>query len=400
MRLCPRAAVFVALSILIASSLAGLPAAQFGTPVDCVIIHQVTDMGTCLTNAIPLAGLGILLSLIFVAITYMFSEVIHIDSLRGWYQNEIKETAKSLMIIAIIISVLAIMGGIASILSNSTPASGIGASAIQQNFGNLYNAAAGYLSYQKGFGAEAFSAITGLSVGIGIIKSAELGLWWPVPIVPELLPPGAAVWFHFGSEENIYQSTIIDTSSLTGVNNLAFIRDVYEFLILPMYIAFSVQADLLPILIQVGLLIMVPIGLILRAIPFIRGIGGTLIAIGIALSLIYPTTLVALNIPVGSDLIGTTNNINTCSIGGPLFSGFLCALAALFPGEAGVGIGISSMVSIYPAFNFIQYYAYPITVQFVLLLLDAIIVITSAQQIAKILGGSIRLGVGGRLKLA
>ena len=62
--------------------------------------------------------------------------------------------------------------------------------------------------------------------------------------------------------------------------------------------------------------------------------------------------------------------------------------------------GIGSLTSIYPAFNGIQYYSFVLTLQFVLLLLDVVIVVTIAQNIAKILGGSIRLGIGGRLKLA
>lgn len=177
-----------------------------------------------------------------------------------------------------------------------------------------------------------------------------------------------------------------------------------------MYLAFTTQVDLLPVLMQVGLLIFFPIGILLRAIPFVRGIGGTLIAIGIALSLIYPTVLVAFNAPVSS-AIGSFVPSSGCTINLPVIGTFICSLAnaltSALPlgflgsqGTTGLWDGIGSLTSIYPAFNGIQYYSFVLTLQFVLLLLDVVIVVTIAQNIAKILGGSIRLGIGGRLKLA
>ncbi len=400
MRMGPHAALLIAVSLLTASSLAALPGAQ---SVNCIILGKTTDMGTCLTNAIPLAAIGIMLSLALVAITYMLGEVISIDSLKGWYRNELKETAKSAIIIVIVIATLAILSGIAAILAYQSTqlAPSISPSSIEGNLGFLYSAASGYLLQEQTVASDAFSYITGLSLGIGFLKSFLLGLWTPFPIIP--FPP-FPVWFHFGFIANLYSSTTIETTTPAGIANYSLIRDAFNFIIMPMYLLFTVQSDLLPVVMQIGLLLFLPIGIILRAIPFIRGIGGTLIAIGIALSLVYPTTLVVLNVPVTGTLAAYAPTGLCAGVG--IFGGFECAIfsvvSAGIPPQNTAGFidGVGSLSSIYPAFNGIQYFLYPLIVQLVLMVLDLFIVYTIAQNIATLLGGSIRLGVGGRLKLA
>lgn len=408
MRIGPRAALLIAVSLLTASYLAALPAAgsQFASnPVNCIILGKTTDMGTCLATAIPLGAIGIMLSLVIVAIAYMLGEVISIESLKGWYRNELKETAKSAIIIVIVIAVLAILSGIATILAYQSTqlalAPSISPSSIESNLGSLYSAASGYILQEQTVASNAFSYITGLSLGIGFLKSFVLGLWTPFPIVP--FPP-FPLWFHFGFIANIYSSTTIETTTPTGVANYALIRDAFNFIVMPMYLLFTVQLDLLPVIMQVGLLLLLPIGIILRAIPFIRGIGGTLIAIGIAMSLVYPTTLVVLNVPVTGTLAAYVPTGLCAGVG--IFGGFECTIfsfvSAGIPPQNTAGFidGVGSLSSIYPAFNGIQYFLYPLIVQLVLMLLDLFIVYTIAQNIATLLGGSIRLGVGGRLKLA
>ncbi len=411
-----RAALFAVLALMLVASLSRMSFGALPNTVSCAIIQQQVDMGTCLVNAIPIAMVGVLFSLSLVAVSYMFDAVIHIPSMRNWYRNELKETAKSLMIIIIAISALALLSGIASVVANTgTTQTGTSPSTIQSNLGNLYDAASNYITVQQGKASDAYSFMTGLSVGIGLLKTAQLYLWIPFPLVPDfIIPPTnpCIVCLRFGSDEFLYQSTIIDTSSITAVNNLAFIRDVYEFLVLPVFFVFTVQQALLPVLMQVGLLLFFPIGIILRAIPFVRGIGGTLIAIGLTLSLIYPFVLVAFNVPVTSAInkLVTFNNgaPQSCSINVLVIGDAICwiftSFTSVFSGSiayvTGLGAGITSLTSIYPAFDGIQYYTFNIGLQFILTLLDVVIVVTAAQNIAKMLGGSIRLGLGGRLKLA
>ena len=214
MRMWGRAVLLATLSFLIISSLAGLSSAQFSPPVNCAINGSTTDMGTCLANVLPLAMLGILLSLSLVALAYMFDEVIHISSIKGWYKNELKETAKSLMIIAIVISSLAILSGVAATLSGTPVQSSTSPSSIETSLEYLYGTPAsgcpspsggtgaiGYLSQQQSCAQDAFNYLTGLSLGIGLIKTTQLGLWIPFVLFPIPLPPFGLLFFQFGSDE-------------------------------------------------------------------------------------------------------------------------------------------------------------------------------------------------------
>ena len=138
--------------------------------------------------------------------------------------------------------------------------------------------------------------------------------------------------------------------------------------------------------------------------------GGTLIAIGIALALLYPTVLVLLNVPITqfmSNVIPSPSSIGTCSINGAgpigwlinIGEGLFCGLKTTEAYGIGIGTGFLSTISIYPAFNGIFSYIFPLIVQFILFVFDIIIIYTIAQEIAKMLGGNLRLGIG-KFKLA
>ena len=71
------------------------------TPYHC-IIGTATDLGSCIADSIPIAGVGILLSLSFVAIAFMLGEVLKFEGLSNWYKTELWETTKSMLIVAVI----------------------------------------------------------------------------------------------------------------------------------------------------------------------------------------------------------------------------------------------------------------------------------------------------------
>jgi len=399
-----RAALLLILSSVLFLSLGNLSSgASFPVQLNCIITGAPTDMGTCLTNTLPLALAGVLLSLSFVALAYMLGEFVQIQGLKGWYRNELKETAKSLILIAVVVSSLVILSGIASVLTGAAPPVGQAPTNIEQNIGNLYYAASGYLGTQQTEVGNAYNHLIGVGEGIGILSGLRVSLWVPVPVVLDpFYPLVCIVCLQFGSAENIYSSTIVTASDPTTLSNSAFLNSALQLLVVPMYFATTAQYDILPYIMQVGLLILFPIGIILRAIPFLRPIGGTLIAIGITASLIYPLTIVLLNQQVTNWL---TTNISLAASDScvtpniAIIGAFICWQENLASSLSGALAGLSSATSIYPAFNYVTQVIFPTTVLFILYVLDVIIVVTVAQNIANALGGTIRLGIG-RMKLA
>ena len=51
----------------------------------------------------------------------------------------------------------------------------------------------------------------------------------------------------------------------------------------------------------------------LRSIPFLRGIGGTMIAIAIGMSIIYPAMLIMVNLPITDYFLGLTAGTSSAS---------------------------------------------------------------------------------------
>ncbi len=370
--------------------------------VECIINRSSsTTFDNCLSYALPIAMIGILFSLMLIAICYMLSEVVHIQALKGWYIGELKETAKSIMIIALIFASLVIMSGIAATLAGAAPATGSGV--IQTNLGqSLYAAANNYLQNEVIIATTAYYFSAGAALGVNFIQSVQISTWVPIPLFPPIIEAS----LQSGSKENIFQSSIIDTTGKGA--NLSFLRDSLTFVIVPVLLAMQAQSMLLQSLIELGLLVFLPIGIILRAVPFLRGIGGTLIAIAIALALIYPTTLVAFNQPVTNFVNGAISNQLTyaCSFhtGFGILDAFLndiiCNFVyAGFQYNAGVNAGVSSITSIYPLFNGVMFNVLPLLIQFILMVLDIVIVVTLAAELARILGGNLRLSLG-KFKLA
>ena len=377
----------------------GNPSAQ---TVNC-IAGGTTDFGTCISYMVPLALIGILFSLMLVALSYMLGEMLNISNLKGWYRAELRETAKSALLIVIIVASLVILSSIAAILAGTTATTGK-PSAIYSNLYGVYgNINSNYLQPQLGTATTAYNELVGLSLGLSAIKSINIETWIPIPIIP----PFIFAALQFGSAENLLKSNILE--SATGAPQSSFIYDAITLLVMPVFLAMQVQADILWSVIQLGLLVFIPIGILLRALPFLRAIGGAMVAIGIALSLVYPAVLVGLNMPVTSFFTSAVPSGYSCGFGsGPVgvVIGILCGiLQPVFQAAPpalnfwnSFTVAFQSADSIYPALNLINYYTFPLVVQFILLILELVIIVTMATNIARMLGGSLRLGIG-RMKL-
>ena len=376
----------------------------------CIITQSTTSIGACIMSAIPVALIGILLSIMLIAVAYMLGEVFNISNLKGWYKGELWEVAKSVAIIVIIFAVLVIMSGIAatlyglpystSLTGNQVSASGI----VLNNLVGVYTSTMNdYIIPQYSIVNNALNGMVGLSLAVGALKSFTYSLYFPIPI-----PFTGSL--DFGSTGSIYKSSVIE--SIAAAPNLSFVVDIISLIIIPIEILFSLLSAYFIDIVAIGLSVFLPIGIVLRAIPFLRGIGGTMIGIGIMISLIFPSLLLLFNIPVSSLMVGPTPTAQpaySCSSSNYVYClimnfistttntvlGAIQAMGYSFTGaEYGLATFFSSPPSIFPALNYITGEVEQVILQFILLILDIIVTITIGNSIAKMLGGRVRLGIG------
>jgi len=407
--------------------------------VTCILTGTSMTPGDCIGSALPLALIGILLSIVFGAIVFMIGEVFNYRPLKGFYKRELWETLKSAIIIAIIFSVLIIASSIAVSFAGNAPSTSTGPVKLTDNLAGLYTAVnTTYLQPQIQSGYKTFGGLMGLSVGTDILKTFTLSTWLPIPIW--LGPLGIVGAIESGSVAPLLQSNYIDSLTKNSFS-LISIATIYNTTVL---IVFLFQSDLLYVIAAVGLGVLIPIGIIMRAIPFIRGIGGTLIALGIGMSIVYPVLLLALNLPATNYIYGITTSTpgqasSSCPSG---FSGLICklwsgfakiidaAVGATLGGTGAVGLAFGTNAAssfggttslggvgfwtgllgplgfygsgkgIFPALNFVVDNSLDQIVQFILFVLDIIIGYAIINGIANILGGKVTLGIGKRFKLA
>ncbi|HUY70217.1 MAG TPA: hypothetical protein VMV00_01455 [Candidatus Baltobacteraceae bacterium] len=465
-RLAPIAA-FAILAIMLS---AGLPIAQSNAQpacdssssqnVCCAVLHgQATSVGTCLTDAISYSGIGILLSLMIVALAYMLGEMFNIQGLKGWYKTELWETAKSLMLVASIFSLLVIVSGIANALygGSSSFQSGSGAQgSITTNLlgaTGLYSSVVNnYLTYEVTASQTAMAGIIGLQSGVNALKGTSITTWLPIPIPIPIPDIGLFVFsLQFGTSTPLFVSTYISGTNSVGSIDVgstnSFIIDIEDIIILPITVVMSIQSGMFYFVVYLGLGFFLPSGIMLRSMPFLRGIGGTMIAIAITASIIYPAMLLTVNLPVTNifntifaNSVQQPPNTNcaltyttdpTLGIVPTLACGFLTVVHTMIvaangatpgggPAAMAVLLGTSqaatpaisqaynwgfdtgyyqSFNSIIPALNFVTYDTYAMVLQAFLLVFDLVIGIVVAGAIATALGGKLRLGIG-KVKLA
>lgn len=428
-----RSAALLLLAIAVVSLIGYSNASS--TDITCALTGQsvpITQAGVCIESAIPLAVIGLLVSFAMVAVAFMFGNVFNLPSLKNWYKGELWETTKTIILIVLIFAVLIILGGLALGLTGSSipvsyiPGSQSGiTSAVGENLNALYSSVlASYVNPDMLMVNESYYGLEGLATGTGDLKKASITEWIPIP-----LPFVGAIQFGSSNAALLASSVIESDTALPG---FSFIKDIITIVLVPVYIVFSVlSVDLYSIVIA-GLTLFIPIGIVFRAFPFLRGLGGSFIAIGIAIALIFPALLIMFNLPIQNFILPlifsqsasyapaqSCNYITfnffediacgPASLAFSLSSGYLIseqtfnpaytaafnngqdsALATLFNNDGG---------SIYPSINFINFYTYGVLLQLILFIFDIVITIVIAGALAQMLGGKLSLGVG-KFKIA
>ncbi|MCL5239068.1 MAG: hypothetical protein M1286_01170 [Candidatus Marsarchaeota archaeon] len=343
--------------------------------------------------------LALTISVDVLALGYIISKILPGTGVGEWLDKEYWEFVKTVMLVAGIFLVLVFMGNIATLFvppgyaSSIANQTGINASTLSGTGGiaTVVNGACYYLQGVQTQLGSIYDYLFGMSSGIGILQSTSFELWVPLPIPP-------VVAFKFGFALNPYQNSMLLAYVKKG-DYQSILDDAITLLAFPVTLLVALQQAVLPSLFLLGLFVLLPTGLIMRSLPFIRGVGGTLIAIAIGISIIYPAVLLALNYPVTSVLASQAYTPPEESCGGGL-GGLVCGAlnAALAAGESSSNV-VGALTGIYGPLNGIMAYNSYLILQLVLFILDLGITLPLIDSIAKMLGGTIRLSLGGKLKL-
>ncbi len=400
-------AAFLALMVPLAAGQAATASSVNLSSMHCIITGSDTSIGTCIGYAFPIGFIGIMISFAIVGLAFMVGEALGMDSLKGWYRREMNETVKSTILLGSILFVLLVLSSIAVIATGGTAsAAGSAGSGIASNLQGLYSSDMGsYLHPEMVATTKAFSDMLSFSMGLYLLKSLTFTVSIPYQIY--------FVEVVLGATFVPYSSNVLATTSAL---TYSFISDMLNLVVIPMSALFIMLYDLFPYMMEYALAVLLPLGLIMRSIPFMRNIGGTLIAIAIGTAIVYPTIILLFNLPV-TNYFTETLQLPTFSASGSTQLGSFSSADSLFSIlENNVNIGssklsqlsydepfwtgfIGSLDSIYPSINLITYELMNPLIQFFLNIFDIIIVLIITGNIAQMLGGSLTPGLG-RLKIA
>ncbi|MGC8699456.1 MAG: hypothetical protein ACP5RK_00410 [Candidatus Micrarchaeia archaeon] len=343
-----------------------------------------------------------MLSFLVVAIGVVISKAVPNTNLNEWLKNEYWEMAKSAILIAGSVGFIIFAGNISLLLINQQPVTQYGFAGIGSALNSLSTASSQALcsvySNINALGNSGSTNFFNLVEGIGVMKSINIGWYVPLPLIV-----GA---FTFGTTFNIYSNPMLESTASTGQYE-SILNDTLNYLYLPVMLIIYLLGITLPSIIYIGMMILVPLGIILRAFPFLRPIGGTLFAFGIGLSLFLPLLIILINMPVSNILynVMTTNmGVSTSSQGasgiiGVLLNGLASIWNAALNGLANIGTVVGATISIYPALNVVVPFFVFLFGELALLILDLMIWYPLTDSLAKALGGTIRLDIGGKLKI-
>lgn len=389
-----------------------------------------TPLSGILGSAVGLSLIALIISFDIIGIGYVISKLVPSANVGNWLSREYWEVAKSAILIMVIFSAMTILSGIGVALSGTPAASGY-QNGLSNNLQGMVTGSESYLCTVNSQANVALTNIVPVLIGIGLFQGVTISYaGYPIPT------PGLLV-FRSGVNFKIFASLLAAVSFLYLGQWLSLFIDFILYLIVPIKVIFSTQVLIFPYLVAVGLGFLIPVGLILRALPFVRGIGGTLIAFGIGFAIVWPGILILFNAPVSAAFcqVMSPNFCNT-SIGPspvPLAtvaqsqdycmstSGFInnyvgtvvepiCEsiyqaftqwtqnLSNQWNEE--IAISFETISSLYPVINLlIQYCSYLIFQLFFLFILDLMIFYALTDNIAKMLGGTIKLQLGRKLKL-
>lgn len=395
-------ALLMLLSLLLLAPQAGAQSSS------CSLITLPSSLTNSLSDAVSVSFIAILFSFSIVALSYVLGEVLKVEGLKKWYQGELWETVKSILIVISIFSILVISSGIATAIGGNPASFSLSgnqqslSTSIQHNLEYFYYSTyCGYIYPMNTSMNNDFDYVYGLALGTDFMKSLKLDLYIPVPIPIPI--PGIFAGFTFGSESNIYVSSIIDTAG----KSTSFLADFTTVVVVPLYLLFAMQAQYFYTIVILGLTFFIPFGVILRAIPVVRPIGGTLLAIGIGISLVYPALFVIMNIPLtsvaNSIFVAPQSSSFTPSGVLAILSTIIGTIASFFVNPyvaSGFFAGLSGIFGVYNQLNLITYTMVNALVQFLLLIFDLVIGLVVTGHIATLLGGRLPTGLGKKFKIA
>ncbi len=366
----------------------------------CPLQSSSLPANITLNSLFSVISLALMLSFMVVSIGFVITKVVPGTKLEGWLKNEYWEIAKSAILAAGAIGIMVFLGNISLLLINQAPVTSGGISAINSELNTISTSATGTLCniYSDISGSQYALNTFNTLQNIGILKSVTLGWWIPLP----LFEVGA---FTFGSTFNIYNNPMLESTPNNGQYE-SFINDTINFLYLPIAIFIILLYYTIQSIIFIGMMILVPLGIIFRAFPFLRNIGGTLFAFGVGLSIVLPMLIILINGPISNMLNTMFSGISPSNqLSSPLSSslGIIFTLLDPIGSLVNYAVNIASYIpytmSIYPALNAVAPFFLFLFAQLLLLVLDMMIWYPLVDSIAKSLGGTIRLSLGGRLKI-
>ncbi|MFP3279285.1 MAG: hypothetical protein RXP92_03190 [Candidatus Micrarchaeota archaeon] len=343
-------------------------------------------------------ALAFMLSFLVIAIGVIINKVVPGTKLGEWLKNEYWEMAKSAILIAGAISILVFAGNISLLLIGQQATSSYTVSGLNQILNTLSSSSGQalcniYTDINDFGGAENNfpESPLGVATGISTWKTVNVGYWLPIPI-----PPVGA--FTFGSTFQLYNNPMLESVSATPIGQFeSIVNDIINFLYFPVSSLISFMYILMPLIVYIGIMIFLPLGIIFRAFPFLRPIGGTLFAFGVGLSIVFPLLIILLNGPLTAILYNMLSYSPTTGNG--VLNGIINVLLTAIAPIYNIASAAPLTVNIYPALNIYAPYFMFLFAEFLFLLIDLMIWYPLVDSIAKSLGGTIRLELGGRLRI-
>ncbi len=369
-----------------------------------------------LSMAIFLSAVSLLVSFVFISIIYIVSKIFPETKIGSFLGNEYRELVKSILIIVIIYAAISFVSGIAVSFTGAS----IGNFAT--NTGNLLYNSEVYLCGVNNVLMQSIESLTSLSLADGIFKGLLIS-WGGLPIPPVPIPGPLGLILPVvksGVSFSLLKNNILQTDFVSGSQfTTSMMNDLFNYIYFPAVNIITVQISVLPIFEILGLWVLIPLGIIFRALPFVRGIGGTLIAFGIGIALIWPSVLVLFNAPVSNFFYGylsvhgevpLSTGCSSLGLVSSICNGLSNFVYFETSGVAGGSItsgtinsftlAFSTLFSIYPSLNYIlQNTLYILFQIFIVFMFDLVITYTITDNIARLLGGSISLSVSKKLKL-
>jgi len=344
-------------------------------------------------------ALAFMLSFLVIAIGVIINRTVPGTKLGEWLKNEYWEMAKSAILIAGAISILVFAGNISLLLIGQQATGSYSISGLNQILNTLSSSSGQalcsiYTNINNFGGGQPLDIATGISTW----KTINVGYWLPIP----LTGVGA---FTFGSKFRLYNNPMLESVSAGQYESI--VNDIINFLYFPISSLITFMYILMPLIVYIGIMVFIPLGIIFRAFPFLRPVGGTLFAFGVGLSIVFPLLIILINVPLTTILCNTLGQSPSCSstssqsttTGNGVLSGIVNTLLTSILGMYYLDSALPLTISIYPALNIYAPYFMFLFAEFVFLLIDLMIWYPLVDSIAKSLGGTIRLELGGRLRI-